>query len=421
MSAVPALASDYQIGVDNALIQVPQNYTVPANPPSEPNPPSSTLQSTKNAQTTTTKDSVTIYVSAIKGFNNPLTMSFFIKKIDTTVDPNLSPADATTVPTDGAPLPILIGSTHLNWVQGVWDGTNEGWKATLPFMLTPNVSNSLNTYVATNFQTLWINPQNTGGKISPNHPPSYQVNIYAHDPLTNSFAACSFTLVVSQSAAQYGLGVYEVTHNPTPTIPTQSTFVNADSNNGTFNLYVDNVQGFMIDQTIEIGRGTPRDEINSVTGVFADHIVLFGALLFTHTASEADSVLGYQTQIFTNKVSLSASAAPPNVQLGFQYYPLEPTYSQPADIHISFKIPSDIHSIINQATSTINGTPLNTFVDFVIPAGTYTRDTPFASDLIPVYIELTGAAAGYRALFELIGTDNNGVTATAYTIIEVTP
>ena len=45
----PTVSNVFWIGVDNALIQVPQNYTVPANPPSIPNPPVSNIETSGTA------------------------------------------------------------------------------------------------------------------------------------------------------------------------------------------------------------------------------------------------------------------------------------------------------------------------------------------------------------------------------------
>jgi len=220
------IASGFQIGVDNALIQVPQNYTVPANPPTPHNPPN--LGDTPNPNGTT-KDSVTLYVSAIKGFNHALTISYFIRKIDFRVNSDtttLPVDDYTLVPADGDALPLRIGTdvTNLTTVSApVWDGINFGWHGPITasdditlLTLYPNASNSLNTYVAQNYVTLWINPNTTGGGINPAHPPAYQVNLYAADitdpHATNTCASCSFTLVVLPSINTYGLGVYETSY-----------------------------------------------------------------------------------------------------------------------------------------------------------------------------------------------------------------
>jgi len=203
----PTLSTLFQIGVDSALIQVPQNYTVPANPPSEPNPPNNLAIPTQNTQITTTSDSVTIYLSAIKGFNNTVSMTFLVQPITTTLAASLgytlSPLDSTTAPWQG-----FIGSTSSNWLTGTYDGAASGWAGTLPFSMQSNVNNALNTYVAKNYQTLWINPGLSGGAINPSHPPSYLISIFAFDPVTNTYAACNFTLVVVPSIATYGLGVY---------------------------------------------------------------------------------------------------------------------------------------------------------------------------------------------------------------------
>jgi hypothetical protein len=207
---LPAIATLFQIGVDNALIQVPQNYTVPANPPSEPNPPNNLAVPTTNTQITTTSDSVTIYLSAIKGFSNSLQMSFIVQPITSDLAASLgwtlSPLDSTTAAWQGS-----IGSTSINWVSAS--------SGPLPFTMQANTTNSLNTYLATNYQTLWINPGNSGVSINPSHPPSYLVSIFAFDPLTFTYAACNFTIVVVPSIANYGLGVYVKSYVPPAAVP----------------------------------------------------------------------------------------------------------------------------------------------------------------------------------------------------------
>lgn len=226
MPVTVSISTVFQIGVDNALITVPQNYTVPANPPSMPNPPTTPL-TPSNINPTTTNDSVTIYLSAIKGFQNPLTISFLIQPITLALAESLglplSNLDSTTAPWQG-----LIGSTTSDWITGVYDAPHNGWKGAFAFQLTSNNGNALNTYAATNFKTLWINPQITGGAINPSHPPSYLVSIFAYDPITTTYASCNFTLVVVPSMATYGLGVYTkakvFSQIGSPAVPTVSRY-----------------------------------------------------------------------------------------------------------------------------------------------------------------------------------------------------
>jgi len=176
----PVISNVFQIGVDNAMITVPQNYMVPANPPCTPSPPTDSSQPT-DTQNTTTKDSVTIYLSAIKGFDLPLQMSYYITRIDTYVDPNLPSEDATTAEWEGvigsSPTDLSTGTPWTNLLEPL----DNGWTGLFTWTLQANSGNALNTYVARNFRTLWINPRKTGGLINPNHPPSYQVNIFATD------------------------------------------------------------------------------------------------------------------------------------------------------------------------------------------------------------------------------------------------
>jgi hypothetical protein len=349
----PTVSTDFQIGIDNAMIQVPQNYTVPSNPPSMPNPPSG-VGIVTNTATTTTKDTVTVYLSAIKGFNSGVTLSFFIRRIDSTVDPALPPADATTAPADQ----ILIGSTSSDWVSGTYDPIRNGWGASLPFTLAPNVHNALNYYAATNYKTLWINPQGTGGAIDPNHPPSYQVNLYALDVGTNTYTACSFTLVVLPSVNNYGLGVFGKVKDP---VTGQFYFANSVA--------------------------IPRNSFGSGTGV----------------------------------------------DVVYNFYPLEPEGTAPANVIVGlfdfFNDDSLDAGIIDATNSTITSTgfgptPFASYLsDGVVTSG-FTRDTP--SDPVTLHIELNGngnqnSTDPYltHALIRLRGIDTNGVSVTAYLIVQV--
>lgn len=335
------ISTVFQIGTDNALIQAPQNYMVPANPPSTPNPPTSTSILTKTS-TTTTSDTVTIYVSAIKGFNNPLALSFFIRKIDTRVDGTLAPADATTIPADGDALPITIGTAPDNMVSGVWDGVNLGWKGkiwmdaahTVQATLTPNVGNALNTYASQAYRTLWINAQTTGSLINPNHPPSYQVNLYAFDTITNTYAACSFTLVVAPSLVNYGLGVKCI------------------------------------------------DLLNTT---------------------------------FINSVSVTPSGY---ADFAFHFYPLEPTYLNPADVTVTYTLLGKNTGDVDMSATLINTFPLSSYVPIVFPTGSLSRD--YSAVEVDVHFAVTGGATvGDSILFQLIGTDSNKVSVSAYVIVQV--
>lgn len=348
--ASPTLASDFQIGVDNALIQVPQYYTVPANPPAEPNPPDG-LSLVTNIAKSTTKDTVTIYVSAIKGFNHTLTMSVFIQRIDLSVDPLLPPSDVTTAPADQ----LLIGQSHTNMLACVYDPVDNGWKQTFLWFLIPNVSNSLNTYVATNFRTLWINPQGTGGNIDPNHPPSYLVNIYAVDPISNTYAACSFTLVVLPSVVNYGLGVIE-------TIKDKNASLN-------------------------IGNSVSLQKNN---GTSAD--IYFNFYPFEST-------------------SLIPNRAPADVTVSIEYYK-----SPIIDVGLS--------TIASPAYG--GGVPIAFNVydnQIVIPKG-FDRDSLSTNVIVHLVLNNSADAGSTNpllnhALFKLTGTDTNGVSISAYTIIRV--
>jgi len=499
----PTVSNVFWIGVDNALIQVPQNYTVPANPPSTPNPPVNsviasgtaqifttntvlytTLLMTPNAYvgyiltyttgpaageteiilsntastittnpfpstpvpgnsfqvilptptsggTTTTKDSVTVYVSAIKGFNNPLTLSFFLQKVDSTVDPNISAIDSTVADWVGN-----IGTSPTSWTTGTYTTlptTESGWAGYIPAysggnaILQPNSGNVLNTYATTNYQTLFINPETTGGVINPSFPPSYKVNIFAYDSVTNTYAACSFTLVVLPSVATYGLGVLQKT-------ATANTYVNVDSSG--LVLHVKSTKGFEVGQQIVIGKNTARCEVATIGVVNATPVSFFalntGPMTYSHTAAEADTVSG--NMVFTNSVNLLRNGHDPSigsfVTLYYYFYPLEPTASVPNPITITLQ---DFSSqLIDTTNSTISspyysgGTPvaLSAYTNqIVIPSSptSITGDNISQPVIVTLYLaNVTYNASDpttYHTLLKLIGTDINGVTTTSYTVV----
>lgn len=487
----------FNLGIDNALITVPQNYTVPANPPSMPNPPNSATVVTTNTATTTVKDSVTIYVSSILGFENKLKLSFLIKKIDQTIDSALAPIDATTVPADGDPLPILIGDTTGDWVTGTWNADLGGWVGDLPFTLTPypgyqpSDESALTQYMATSYKTLFINPRGVGGAISPNHPPSYQVNVYAYDSVTSptqpsppsyTYAVCNFTLVVSPSVANYGLGVscVQLTDltavNPLPN-PVISTYIAApsakypdDNTKGQQYISVQSTTGFHVGDSIIIGVGTllqdpqpnpsppPISTGNMVASILSlTRLMLDSVLAFNHTSGE--TVGNYMQYSYINSVTMSlakfaALHVAPYVNLYYFFYPLEPTQSNPYPITVLWNFPAgettmngtftggsggqpdavqDTVLDFNNSTVNFNSVPttLNNYVPGVawtIPTDYYSRDTQRyeTDELYSVWFHLVFTTspyiplAGDSYLFQVTGQDTQGVTVTAYTIIRVT-
>jgi hypothetical protein len=429
MATPPTVATDFQIGVDNAMIQVPQNYTVPANPPATPNPPTLLVQPT-NTTTTTTKDSVTIYVSAIKGFTNLLTMSFFIQRIDTSVDPDLpSPLDATTALWQGE-----IGD-GLTWATSTYDSVEDGWKGSFSigagaWYLRPNgdsTVNSLNLYEAQNYRTLWINPQSTGGAINPNHPPSYEVNIYAFDPITNTVAACSFTLVVLPSVASYGLGVMETLF--------VSTTLTANAIVGTTYLSVVSTTGFKVGETIDILTRSEHWVIGSIPDATT---LIITTPISSHDPPMITDVVTNRS-VFCNSVSIKNDDTD-SATITFNFYPLEPygTTSAPVAIYIDY-----FNSLIIDTTKSTITALLQTssLVDYFTGKGTLTqpipfwvegltgpsfsRDAPSAPVTVTLFLRAPGPPLppGYvypdHALFKLTGIDSNGVSATAYTVIRV--
>jgi len=488
----PTVSNVFWIGVDNALIQVPQNYTVPANPPSIPNPPVNTVSFsdttttgttatvlqdsgalwtvnhwvgyylkytsglainqirailsntattiTTNAfspapddsgdtfqilyatptvsGTTTTKDSVTIYVSAIKGFNNPLTLSFFLQKIDSAVDPNISSVNATTATWVGK-----IGSSPSAWTTGTFttlSSGESGWKGLLSSTLAPNSGNALNTYTTQNYQTLFINPEGTGNVINPTLPPSYKVNVFAYDSITNTYAVCDFTLVVLPSIATYGLGVVQK-------IATANTVVNKDSNTRTFILFVKSVTGFAVGQQIVIGANTSRMEPATI-GALNSHPVSFlaldAALTYTHLKTDADPVAG--NMAFCNSVDLLRAGY---ITLFYYFYPIEPKASVPYPITITV---NTVSRLIDYANTTlayspgfVTPIPLTYSQQIVIPTTpTITRDAISNPVVVTLYLVASGTLpydpaipTNNHALFELIGTDTNNVSASSYTVV----
>jgi len=489
----PTVSNVFWIGVDNALIQVPQNYTVPANPPSTPNPPVNTTMETDSTTTgttatvchdtgvtwvvnhwvayylnytsgpaagqtrailsntahtittnafsstpndsgdvfkilyatptiggtTTTKDSVTVYVSAIKGFNNPLTLSFFLQKIDSSVDPNMSSINATTATWVGK-----IGSAPTAWTTGTFTplaSGESGWKGLLSSTLVPNAGNALNTYTTQNYQTLFVNPENTGNVINPTLPPSYKVNIFAYDSITNTYAVCDFTLVVLPSIATYGLGVLQK-------IATANTVVNKNSNSGTLILFVKSVTGFVVGQQIVIGANTPRMEPATI-GVVNSHPVPFLALdatlTYTHTKAQADPVAG--NMAFCNSVDLLRSGF---ITLFYYFYPLEPKAFVPNPITITVNVISKLIDASNTTLAYSPGfvtpIPLNTYSQqIVIPTiPTITRDSISNPVVVTLYLVSSGTLpydptkpTNNHTLFELIGTDTENVSVSSYTVV----
>jgi hypothetical protein len=388
------VATKFNLGIDNALITVPQNYTVPANPPSMPNPPNTTSVVTINTASTTVKDSVTIYASSILGFQNELVLSFLIQRIDQTIDSALAPVDATITPADGEPLPILIGDTTGDWVTGTWNAGLNGWVGNLPFNLTPypgyqpTNKSALTQYVATNYKTLFINPMGTGGTIAPDHPPSYQVNIYAYDsqsgqpsPASYTYAVCNFTLVVSPSVANYGLGVSclqltdlsAVKPLPNPVVTTYCA--NEISLAGHNSLYVKSTSGFHVGDSVIIGLGTSRQdpppmlpivEANAVSAIVSPtELTLVTALTYTHTPGEQDSVGDYMLYSYINTVTISLSSFDfptnePYVNLYYFFYPLEPTSANPNPITVSLGYPAGETLVAGKAVGGAGG--YNTFI-----------------------------------------------------------
>lgn len=354
----PTLSSIFQIGIDNALIQVPQNYLVPTNPPSPHNPPNSGEVPNPNGAT---KDSVTLYVSAIQGFNNPLSISFFIRKIDQRVGGTALPVtDRTTTPADGAPLSIEIGTDAVstNLQTGIWDGTNFGWKNTIigpddvhQLVMTPNINNALNTYVATNYRTLFINPQGTGGTINPQHPPSYQINIYAYDPITNTYASCSFTLVVLPSIQYYGLGTFLTDAHGNP-------------------LYVNN--------------GT----LTIMYGKFLNMYIQYYPLEATTPLTNPAQI---NTTLTVDGILLDGNVAdyPPN-------------------------------TVIDGVNSSYGGTAFENFATFDSGGpGAWSRVPIIGGTLVHLVIKNSSSLVGRKGLVEITGTDTNGVTTSAYIVVTV--
>jgi hypothetical protein len=526
MSA-PTIATEYQIGIDNALIQVPQNYTVPANPPALHNPPLSTDTMNVNG---VTKDSVTIYVSAIHDFSNPLLISFFVRRIDkvfqltsnitynsipnttsmtvtsvygfnvtdtvqldsiselnptsvistitqitanvitvagnipsdlgtsaftitdltTSVDPALDTLDETTVPVDGDALPLQIGTSATNMQSGVWNATYKGWAGyinnapnTGALYLTPNASNALSTYTPQNYITLWLNPNNTGGAIDPNHPPSYQVNLFALDTITNTYASCNFTLVVLPSVASYGLGVFAKQVEPL-LLKAPSTYTGT-ATSATATVMADTTTPLTLTSNSVIGyylQYTSGNCANLCLPIISNTATSVTTASFTTqwglTPSNGDSYRILQPIGFINSVALPPDGSNAYyVEIVLTWYPLEPAITAPASISVTSNIltPSfaplttqDIQSrvntyIIDIGNTTINGITLATFTSITLPAN-FTRNAP--SNPVLLHLTLSTSAnptssnpVETHGLIELLGTDANGVSASAYTGITV--
>lgn len=444
LARLPTLSTLFKIGVDNALIQVPQNYTVPANPPSEPNPPDNLATPTENTQSTTTSDSVTVFVSAIKNFSAPLTMSMVIQpmtsELAAELDFTLSPLDSTIAPWLGQ-----IGSTSTNWLSAsqmtpTSDGT--GTQGPLPFVLQPNLSNSLNTYVASNFKTLWINPGLTGGAINPNHPPSYLVSIFAFDPLSNTYAACNFTLVVVPSVANYGLGVYSKAQ-----VGDDFTYINSV----TLNTKV--VTGTTTSASATVLTDT---NLSLVVNSLTDDVLIYttGPAIGPGNPITSNTATTITTPAFAPAPSGGGRddfQVSEGITIYYFFYPLEPASKQtpgfgsgyPSDLNITVDFFNN--PIIDQTNTTITnydgamaGTP--------IPIGSYTaadgagailkgftRDTLSAVSLyniqhgshflkVRLYLNDNTSAGNpiySHALLKITATDNNGVSVSAYTAIYV--
>jgi len=378
----PVISNVFQIGVDNAMITVPQNYMVPANPPCTPSPPTDSSQPT-DTQNTTTKDSVTIYLSAIKGFDLPLQMSYYITRIDTYVDPNLPSEDATTAEWEGvigsSPTDLSTGTPWTNLLEPL----DNGWTGLFTWTLQANSGNALNTYVARNFRTLWINPRKTGGLINPNHPPSYQVNIFATDiPTTpNTYAACSFTLVVLPSVADYGLGVTETILQTDNTTKLFGNSVVLKQNGHSINNYATLYFDFCPLES------TATDMIPNVTfspiGItFETSIPLTNASPYP-LPSTSDMIDWYYSTIST----VPSGSFYLNPHSGSSH---APEYSQdPPSISLASGLTRDI-------AVTPSGNPVKVTL--------YLRNALSTSNPNPV-------------LFKLTGTDANGATVSAYTVV----
>ena len=441
----PTVATLFQIGVDSAQIQVPQNTTVPVNPPSIPNPPTSTSIAS-NSSTASTNDSITLYVSGIKGFNNPLTISFFIQQVSTALDSSISPADSTTASWMGS-----IGSTPTNMVSGTYNAIKNGWTGTLPFTLTPmaGTQTALNTYVATNYITLFINPGLTGGAIDPSLPPSFLVNIYALDTVTNTVASTNFVLVVIPSQASYGLGVYVKTPHissspfsfsyPFNYIDTFSNAVTLQRNGATTvylyyffyplepamiaptNLNITlNVSGSVVDETasyitmpvsgtpIEFMNFTAANGIGGVVGGFTreTNYDWYGNTYITGISTSSTSTIMTDTTL----------SLLPNELFGyFLYYTSGPATGR---------------SLVIASNTTDTITTSFAFSPAPTPGGgdTFQIITPnFGSSPVVVQLNLLGSPVDQHSttptlthgLIQVTATDTNGVSVSAYTAIYV--
>ncbi len=139
---MPTPTTDFQVGVDTVWLQVQQNF-------------SATLR---------------VYVSSVRGFSTPVTLSASVIPVTPAVDPTLDPSQTTTAP----------------------------WAGTITFAANP--------LTPPDYTTVTVAPGTTGGTIDPNAPPTYQVVITGDDGSGNQSIA-TFTVVVQASIADYGLGI----------------------------------------------------------------------------------------------------------------------------------------------------------------------------------------------------------------------
>jgi hypothetical protein len=258
-------------------------------------------------------------------------------------------------------------------------------------------------------------------------PPSYKVNVFAYDSITNTYAVCNFTLVVLPSIADYGLGVVQK-------IATANTTVNKNSTAGGVVLFVKSVTGFAVGQQVIVAPNTTRMEIHTI-GVVNSQPVPFLALnellTYTHTAAQADPVAG--NLVFCNSVEMPRGG---HVTLAYYFYPLEPEPSVPNPITITVEPSSNFSKtaspIIDNSLTTlaypgIAPIQLGSYVnDIIIPTTpTITRDALSSPVVVTLYL-----AAGLPAydpndveptsnhfLFQVKGTDTLNVVASSYTVV----
>lgn len=483
------------------MLQVPQNYTVPANPPTLHNPPISS-DPAPNANGTV-KDSITVFVSAILGYNTPLSISYFIRRLDQTVDPSMPSEDQTLLPAYGdTTLPLRIGTDIINldanaptwvivnsgtstsasgntltdsghtWVVNAYVGlwllmtsgpasgqylqivsntthtltlsgsfsptptlgggdtyqvTPLGWSGYIGnqddnpldyLTLTPNkvvggvYQNPLYTYAPFNYVTLFINPHTIGGAIDPNHPPSYQVNLYAFDIYQNVYAACSFTLVVLPSTATYGLGV--TAHSVSSVLAGTSTTVSSFQMTDNTQLWTSNQwEGYLLEYTTGAASG-------QVQQIFLNDATTLTTGTFHTTPANGDQYAILKIGAFVNSVSLKTNGGT-TVDVVFQWYPIEPQVSAPVAVTVTANAFES--RIIAPTNSTLDGVELGHSPFYIIPAS-FTRDFP--SEYSHLHLELNATAdatsadpTARRSAIEVMGMDENGVSATACIAISV--